>query len=359
MITDDANKKLNDLLSRLKEQEKVQREKARREEREKRDEQREKEDESRQSSPMMRSLARDKERRKQEEQQDRERREQQRKQFQPFRRDDIPAEAKSPKTPTQPQKEKPAGTPPPQFAKADIPQPQQFAQPPKQPDIPTDRLTTNDVDRINEEIKSADKKEPTDVEVVIPDDVDIGKNIQRITDYHTNQIMGLRGDVEELRETGESEINTASVPAFVWRNDDNPGGGGLDWSTISLGYEIDPNGDDPDEVRIYAGEIDRIAVTQTDVIPQDDWYVYVRRTLADDTMLVTTAATVPADDATYRYYRLYRFTVTDEVATIQNIYRPFDIEDQIGDELPSGGGVNYYLTKNGSGTVIWDYVRWY
>jgi len=103
------------------------------------------------------------------------------------------------------------------------------------------------------------------------------------------------------------------------------GDSGLDLSKCALGYEIDPDGDDPDKVRIYAGEIDRIAVAQTDVTVANNGYVYVRRTISNNTMLVTTAASVPAHDATYLYYRLYRFTVTDGAASILTACRPFDI----------------------------------
>lgn len=107
------------------------------------------------------------------------------------------------------------------------------------------------------------------------------------------------------------------------------GGGGLDFTIVSLGYKCNPDGDNPDEVRIYAGEIDRVAVAQADVTVADNNYIYVRRTRADDTMLVMAAASVSANDATYVYYRLYRFTVTAGVASIQNIYRFCDIEGEI------------------------------
>jgi hypothetical protein len=106
---------------------------------------------------------------------------------------------------------------------------------------------------------------------------------------------------------------------------DDAAAAGLDLSKAALGYKIDPAGDDPDLVRIYAGEIDRIAVAQTDLTVANNEYVYVRRTISNNTMLVTKAASVPANDATYIYYRLYRFTVSDGAATIQAIYRPFDV----------------------------------
>jgi hypothetical protein len=132
------------------------------------------------------------------------------------------------------------------------------------------------------------------------------------------------------------------------------GGSGLDLSKVALGYEINPDGDDPDEVEIKAGEIDRVAVDAAKVVVADDDYIYVRHTIADDTMLVAAAASVPANDATYRYYRLYRFTVTgegdDATASIQNIYRPFDIEGVVVANPPETG--TYFLMSI-DGAVQW------
>ena len=127
------------------------------------------------------------------------------------------------------------------------------------------------------------------------------------------------------------------------------------WDKVALGYELDPNGDDPDEVGIVAGEIDRVAVAQAAVTVADDNYIYVRRTRTNDTMLVAAAASVPADDATYKYYRLYRVTVTDGVASIQNIYRPFDIES--GGGLPSGGTDGQLLQRDASLNAVWGWGR--
>jgi len=112
----------------------------------------------------------------------------------------------------------------------------------------------------------------------------------------------------------------------------SPEGGGFDLdSTVCFGYKLDPDGDNPDEVRIYDGEIDRIAVAETDLHPiADDDYAYVRRTKSDDTMLITNGASVPADDATYLHYKLYQFTVTNGVVSIKRIWRPFAIESTQG-----------------------------
>lgn len=137
--------------------------------------------------------------------------------------------------------------------------------------------------------------------------------------------------LDETRATANKRLNLGGS------------GSGMDWTKVSFGYKLNPDGDDPDEVRIYAGEIDRVTVAQADITVANDNWVYVRRTLADDAMLVQAAASVPADSATYRYYRLYQFTVEDGVASIKTIARPFDIEG-----AGAGAGAGY----SGTVTVI-------
>jgi hypothetical protein len=145
-------------------------------------------------------------------------------------------------------------------------------------------------------------------------------------------------------------------PAHPRRLEAQSSGSGFPWAKVALGYKINPDGDNPAEVRIYAGEIDRVAVAQADVTVADDNYIYVRRTRADNTMLVAAAASVPANDATYAYYRLYRVTVTSGTASIQNIYRPFDVEGQTKEELPATATQYQVLAWNGSAWVA-DWVR--
>lgn len=150
-----------------------------------------------------------------------------------------------------------------------------------------------------------------------------------------SEISELRASVQSLQTQAGSDFSDDFGPqgsrglAPDWF--DAADSGGLDLSNVALGYKINPAGDNPDLVRIYAGEIDRVAVAQTDLHPMlDNYYVYVRRTIVDNTMYVTMAASFPANDATYNYYRLYRFTVASGVASILNIYRPFDIETSLG-----------------------------
>jgi len=165
------------------------------------------------------------------------------------------------------------------------------------------------------------------------------------------QMAALRAEIEDLRASVDGFGSDDSGPqgsrglAPDWF--DAADGGGLDISKVALGYKINPAGDDPDLVRIYAGEKDRIAVAQTDVTVANNGYVYLRQTIADNTMLVTTAASVPANDATYNYYRLYRFAVTAGAASILSIYRPFDIETGSGgasDEITIVTDVRYDAT---------------
>jgi hypothetical protein len=126
-------------------------------------------------------------------------------------------------------------------------------------------------------------------------------------------------------------------------------GSGIDWSICALGYVINPDGDNPDLVRIYAGEIDRIPVAQTDLTVADGNFIYVRRTVADDTMAIYAGASVPADSATYRYHKLYEFTVKDGAASIKKIWRPFSIET-----LPSPPDTeNDYVLMSIAGVVQW------
>lgn len=143
-------------------------------------------------------------------------------------------------------------------------------------------------------------------------------------------------------------------------------GTGLDLSDkVFFGVKCNPASNDPDLVRIYAGEIDGITVSQTDITVADNNFVYVRRTNANNTMTILASASVPADDATYRYYKLHQFSVTDGVAKVLKYCRPFAIEGMIipdnKDALQYQG---IYLTANGNtmnnnpSLNAWDFLRW-
>lgn len=187
-------------------------------------------------------------------------------------------------------------------------------------------------------------------------------NVKRIiimsTEDYKHKISYLEAQIDSL----SSKLKNLPV-ASMGQDEGAPnglpilGGSGMPWRKIALGYKINPDGDDPDEVRIYAGEIDRVAVAQTDVTVADGDYVYVRRTLADDTMLVTNAASVPANTSTYRYYRLYKFSVSDGVASISNIYRPFDIDGTVLNVDGLSGSQYQVLQLNADGDVVIDWLR--
>jgi len=101
---------------------------------------------------------------------------------------------------------------------------------------------------------------------------------------------------------GTEEV-AAALPGFPYND------------KVFFGLKHDPDGDDSlTKVRIYAGEIDRIAVAQADLTVANNDFAYVRRTIADDTMLITNGGTVPDDDDTYKYYKLYQFAVTPNEA---------------------------------------------
>ena len=116
----------------------------------------------------------------------------------------------------------------------------------------------------------------------------------------------------------------------------------MDYSDYAFGFSLDPDGDNTAEVQINAGEIDRNTVAAAKIVVADDNFVYVRRTISNDTMLIATAASVPADDATYKYHRLYQFTVTSGVASLKLACRPFDIEGE------SAGGFTGDVTSVGA-----------
>lgn len=67
-------------------------------------------------------------------------------------------------------------------------------------------------------------------------------------------------------------------------------------------------------VTIPARTIEGIAVAEAKIEVENNGYIYIRRKIADDTMLVATDASVPSNDATYKYYSLGQFLVVDDVA---------------------------------------------
>jgi len=117
------------------------------------------------------------------------------------------------------------------------------------------------------------------------------------------------------------------------------------WDKVDKGFLINPDHDDSTtKVRIYAGEIDRIATAQTDITVANNDFAYVRRAIADDTMLVANGATVPDDDDTYKYYKLYQFVVAGGAAQVLKYFRPFAIEGgEGGAGLPSNANKSKWM----------------
>ncbi len=159
----------------------------------------------------------------------------------------------------------------------------------------------------------------------IPSEIDIKETARKQIPSCLRDLeqAGRQGNVLMLEPGGADGTGTDKDSAY-WGTV-KAASAGMDWSKLSLGFTISGT-----TVTILAGEIDRITVAQADVVVANDNYVYVRRTIADDTMLVVAAASVPADDATYKYYRLYQFSVTGEgeaaTAAMKFELRPFDIE---------------------------------
>ena len=113
-----------------------------------------------------------------------------------------------------------------------------------------------------------------------------------------------------------------------------------------FGYRINPDDDDPDLVRVFAGCIVFDAVDQTDVTVENDDYVYVRHTLVGDVMEVLVGSSVPANDADYIYYGFYRFTVTDGAATIQTVIRTPDNMQSKAPWTTMQGGIKHMCDSN-------------
>ena len=167
-------------------------------------------------------------------------------------------------------------------------------------------------------------------------------------------------------------------------------GSGFDWSKVAFGYKLNGTaGDSSWTVTIKAGRVDGIDVPEaTRTVfssPNTYTYIYVKRTLLDDSMEIVAIANARAnlDDGIHRYYQLYRFQVdlVKKIVSLQKAWRPFNIEERtvangtaanphlvwddtekewgIGEitGLP-GGGINYQVIQKQSGVAVWDWTRW-
>lgn len=191
------------------------------------------------------------------------------------------------------------------------------------------------------------------------------------------------GNVLLLAPAGNSGTDEA-----YWGEIKAGSGGRFDWSKVEFGFTVADN-----VVTLLSGEIDGHTVPGQSLTVTDGAFIYVQRTIATNSMAVYTGASVPADNASYVYYKLYQFnvvtTVVDEVTTyttsLRYAFRPFRIEGikvpfgsaslphliwnstsgiweagliPPGDTLPSGGSQYMVLQKGSGGAVIWDWTRW-
>lgn len=107
------------------------------------------------------------------------------------------------------------------------------------------------------------------------------------------------------------------------------------WDKIAFGYELNPDGDDPLEVRIFAGQVDKIAVSEVTLDLSDGLCVYLQHDLETNAITIEQGTSFPTDSEDYKYTRLYLFELNEDstAAELTNIYRAMDIE---GEALPTG-----------------------
>ena len=313
-----------------------------------------------------------------EERKARELREQEAKPVEPSEPEEIPRAEEPPKAETPEVAEQPAIEPQeipaiePQLPEVEIPEPEPVRI--DIPEIPQPQIVNEETleETPQQEVGQADTEEAR---------MEIDRRIQESESITERANVEISDKLDELERMAGDDVDQ-SISAYSFGNWIPSGAGGFELgSKVCFGNKIDGT-----TVTIYSGEIDRIAVSETNVASvADDNYIYVRRTIADDTMLVTKGASVPADDDEYKYYKLYQFSVADSVASIKRIWRPFAIEDA-EDELPAGGvqyqvlqmdatasaawglvtednidttGITQYkvLQADGSGNADWDWVR--
>ena len=101
----------------------------------------------------------------------------------------------------------------------------------------------------------------------------------------------------------------------------------FDWSTVALGYKINPDGDNPAEVRIYEGLLfhgTRTAITIPEassiVLGSDNTYIYVTYTFGSGTAAITSSTIFPQNTETTLNWLKYKMRLSGEVASIGTIY---------------------------------------
>ena len=138
--------------------------------------------------------------------------------------------------------------------------------------------------------------------------------------------------------------------------------GGADsfpWEKLAFGFKINPDGDDPLEVKIFSGRIGSLEVPEgTVVLPDMDgtWWVWLRRTRSDDTCVFQRGSAWPTDSGTYQYFVLYEFIVAEGAATLGKVRRPLD-RDLL--KIDGTGSPYQVFQINSAGdAVVVDWLRW-
>jgi len=176
------------------------------------------------------------------------------------------------------------------------------------------------------------------------DDMDISARVNAAVTRELARRLTAELQESAYENVGQGGSRGHSVDWF-----DAADAGGFDWSIVAFGHKLNPLGDNTAEVRIYPGEINRIASTQTDLTLANADFVYVRRTVADGTLVVLNGASVPADTVTYRYYKLYQFAVADGVAKLTKAWRVFNIEDW----MPTPASTGTFVLVATDGVLSW------
>lgn len=129
--------------------------------------------------------------------------------------------------------------------------------------------------------------------------------------------------LDETRATANKRLNLGGS------------GSGMDWTKVSLGYKLNPDGDNPLEVKIFAGQVDKIAVSEVTLDLLNGKCVYLQHDLETDAITIEQGTSFPTDSEDYKYTRLYLFELNEDstAAELTNIYRAMDIE---GEALPTG-----------------------
>lgn len=128
---------------------------------------------------------------------------------------------------------------------------------------------------------------------------------------------------------------------------------GIDLTKFAIGYEINPDGDTWNEVRIFAGYVDGTATPQTDLTLTATSIVYLKLVYPNTgapTPTIEAAESLPADTDTDKYCRLYEFTYDGEAETVElaTVFRTLNIDGAL--KIPQGSQAEGLGTQ----VLVWD-----